>query len=91
MDIVETIANVGAYLLTLIIEAALLYRYYFSQGNFYSIDLFFQLSIVCLMTPLIFMCLYQATNIEAGSLLKAPIDCEEATGKSVCHKCGASR
>lgn len=52
----------------------------------------FQLLVISCMTPLIFVCLWRASNWDCGRLPKEDIDRELDTASvQTCHKCGALR
>ena len=90
--ICEKVMNRGIYLQTIGIEATILYRFYFSQPDGWSLDLLFQLLVIVFLTPLIFVCLWRASNWDCGRLPREDIDRElDTVNVQTCHKCGALR
>ena len=72
----EKVVNRSLYLLTIGTEATLIYRFYISQSDEWSLDLIIQLLVITFMTPLLFLCLWRASNWDCGRLPKEDIDRE---------------
>jgi multisubunit Na+/H+ antiporter MnhG subunit len=72
----EKVVNSSLYLLTLGTEATIIYRFYLSQSDKWSLDLILQLLVIAFMTPLVFICLWRASNLDCGRLPKEDIDRE---------------
>ena len=65
----EKFVNFGVYVLTLVIETAILYRFYFMYGDYFiSGDCITQVSIIFIANTFIFISLYKATTVDCGKL-----------------------
>ena len=89
-NLFESVVNKGVYLLTLGIETALIYRFYWSvDPEFYSLtDYYLQLLIIAIANPIIFVALWRATNEDCGKLLPDSTSDKE---RPICDKCSAPR
>lgn len=89
----EWFINYGAYILTLAIEFAIMFRYYWWKGDYYSFDCILQYVIIGLADIPIFCALNRATNSDPGFAPKYKGDSSENAdvAKDICHKCDALR
>jgi palmitoyltransferase len=89
--LLESLVNKAVYLLTLGIEAAILYRFYWSvPPRYYSqFDYYLQLVIIGIANPIIFVALWRATNEDCGRLLPDPNSSDKE--RPTCGKCNAPR
>ena len=85
--------NKGAYLLLIFLENVLLYRFYFSQNpNNYSLsDLYLQFLIIAITNPILFICLWRASNWDCGKVPKGQSTALYNSSVQICHKCSAVR
>ena len=91
---IESLINKGVYVLTLVIEAGILYRFYWSiEPQYYSLaDFYLQLLIIGIATPVIFTALWRATYYDCGKLTPIMSASESSEKeKNVCEKCNAER
>ena len=90
-SLLESVVNKTVYLLTLGIETAIMYRFYWSiEPQYYSkADYYIQLVIIMIATPIIFVALWRATNEDCGKLL--PNSNNTDPDIPSCSKCDAPR
>ena len=91
-SLIESATNKGVYVLTLAIEAGILYRFYWSvESQYYSAaDYYLQLCIIGVADSVIFVALWRATYDDCGRLSPATSN-ESDKGKNLCAKCNAER
>lgn len=66
--LLERLVNISVYLLTVGVEAAIIFRYYLAFDDYLVRELSVQLAIISTMTPLIFISLYKASNTDPGKV-----------------------